>query len=50
MIEKARGKAGKTLPAVARYLKAVVTDGGAEEEKLRLYKFKNFLYKTVKIG
>jgi len=50
VIERARSKAGsKTLPAVARYLKAV-SEVGAEEEKLRLYKFKNFLYKTVKIG
>jgi transcriptional regulator with GAF, ATPase, and Fis domain len=49
VIEKARTRAGKTMPAVARYLKAV-GNGDAEEEKLRLYKFKNFLYKTVKIG
>jgi hypothetical protein len=49
VIEKARSKTGKTLPSVARYLKAVA-DGGMEEEKLRLYKFKNFLYKTVKMG
>lgn len=49
VIEKARSRAGKTLPAVARYLKAL-SGGDAEEEKLRLYKFKNFLYKTVKIA
>jgi DNA-binding NtrC family response regulator len=49
VIELARGLAGKTLPAVARYLKAI---GGAEEQdeqQRRLFKFKNFLYKTVKI-
>jgi transcriptional regulator with GAF, ATPase, and Fis domain len=48
VIEKARGLAGKTLPAVARYLKAV-GDGSGQEEERRLFKFKNFLYKTVRI-
>lgn len=50
VIEKARAAAGKTMPAVARYLKAV--DGGAAtaEEQRRLFRFKNFLYKTVRIG
>jgi hypothetical protein len=33
---------------VARYLKAV-GNGGKEEEQRQLFKFKNFLYKTVKI-
>ena len=47
VIEKARSASGKTMPAVARYLKAVT--GTAEDEKLILYKFKNFLYKTVKV-
>jgi len=48
VIEKARLAAGKTMPAVARYLKAV-SGGNSEEEQRRLFKFKNFLYKTVKI-
>lgn len=48
VIEKARLAAGKTMPAVARYLKAV-NEGNSEEEQRRLFKFKNFLYKTVKI-
>jgi DNA-binding NtrC family response regulator len=48
VIEKARALAGKTLPAVARYLKAVA-DGSGQDEERRLFKFKNFLYKTVKI-
>jgi DNA-binding NtrC family response regulator len=50
VIEKARTIAGKTMPAVARYLKAI--DGGPgreEEEQRQLFRFKNFLYKTVKI-
>jgi len=49
VIEKARGLAGKTMPAVARYLKAIGEGDGQEEEQRRLFKFKNFLYKTVKI-
>jgi transcriptional regulator with AAA-type ATPase domain len=48
VIEKGRALAGKTMPAVARYLKAV-GDGTTAEEQRRLFKFKNFLYKTVRI-
>jgi transcriptional regulator with GAF, ATPase, and Fis domain len=48
VIEKARLQAGKTMPSVARYLRAV-EDGDRAEEQRRLFKFKNFLYKTVKI-
>jgi transcriptional regulator with GAF, ATPase, and Fis domain len=48
VIEKARSLAGKTLPAVARYLKAV-GDGAGQDEERKLFKFKNFLYKTVKM-
>ena len=50
VIERSRAVAGKSMPQIARYLKAV--DGGAEgdeEEKKRFFRFKNFLYKTVKI-
>jgi DNA-binding NtrC family response regulator len=49
VIEKARAKAGKTLPAVARHLKAVTDGLDKEEEQRQLFRFKNFLYKTVKI-
>jgi len=49
VIEKARTKAGKTMPAVARYVKAVEETGNSAETQRRLFKFKNFLYKTVKI-
>jgi transcriptional regulator with GAF, ATPase, and Fis domain len=49
LIEMTKGLAGKTLPAVARYLKALDIDASEEEEKRKLFKFKNFLYKTVKI-
>src|SRR6185369_456673 len=46
VIEKARGLAGKTMPAVARYLKALGDGAEPEEEQRLLFKFKNFLYKT----
>jgi len=49
VIEKARSLSGKTMPAVARYLKAIGEGAEQEEEQRRLFKFKNFLYKTVKI-
>jgi hypothetical protein len=49
VIEKARIQAGKTMPAVARYLKAFGEGESSEEEQRRLFKFKNFLYKTVRI-
>ncbi|RNC73215.1 MAG: GAF domain-containing protein [Desulfuromonadales bacterium] len=50
VIERAKDAAGKAMPQVARYLKAV--DGDVEkddEERKRFFRFKNFLYKTVKI-
>ena len=49
VIEKARAKAGKTMPAVARYLKATTDGVEKEDEQRQLFRFKNFLYKTVKI-
>lgn len=48
-IDKARVKAGKTMPAVARYLRAVGDGLAKEEEQRQLFRFKNFLYKTIKI-
>jgi transcriptional regulator with GAF, ATPase, and Fis domain len=50
VIEKSRIAAGRSMPEVARHLKAVTGDVGSdEEEKKRFFKFKNFLYKTVKM-
>jgi DNA-binding NtrC family response regulator len=49
VIEKTRGLAGKTMPMVARYLNALGGEEKQNEEQRRLFKFKNFLYKTVKI-
>ena len=49
-IEKSRAAAGAGMPQVARYLKAVTGDIRTdEEERKRFFRFKNFLYKTVKI-
>lgn len=50
VIDKAKAFAGRTMPAVARHLKALGSDGDSAEEQRLLFKFKNFLYKTVKIG
>ncbi|MEI6702944.1 MAG: GPMC system transcriptional regulator [Deltaproteobacteria bacterium] len=49
VIDKARTKAGRTMPAVARYLKALDGEQAPEDEKRQLFRFKNFLYKTVKL-
>ena len=50
IIEMARAKAGKTMPAVARFLGALTEGQAPKEEQRQLFRFKNFLYKTVKIG
>lgn len=50
VIDRARAEAGKTMPAVARYLKAVAEGLEKDEEQRQLFRFKNFLYKTVRIG
>jgi len=50
VIEKSRTAAGKSMPEIARHLKAVTGDPQEdEEERRRFFRFKNFLYKTVKI-
>jgi len=50
VVEKARAKAGKTMPAVARYLKALGDELDPSEKQRQLFRLKNFLYKTVKLG
>ncbi|MBT1072682.1 GPMC system transcriptional regulator [Pelotalea chapellei] len=49
VIDKGRALSGKTMPAVARYLRAVAENDDAAEAQRKLFKFKNFLYKTVKV-
>jgi len=51
VIEKARDRAGRSMPKIAAFLNAVNPESSeSKEEKLRFFKFKNFLYKTVRIG
>lgn len=50
VVEKARAKAGKTMPAIARYLKALPDGAEPGEKQRQLFRLKNFLYKTVKLG
>jgi len=51
VIDKARERAGRSMPRIARYLRAISAEQmDSKEEKLRFYRFKNFLYKTVKIA
>ena len=50
VVEKSRLAAGKSMPEIARHLKAVTGDTQEdEEERKRFFRFKNFLYKTVRI-
>jgi transcriptional regulator with GAF, ATPase, and Fis domain len=51
VVEAAREAAGRGMPQVARFLKAVTGDITDDpEERRRFFKFKNFLYKTVKMS
>lgn len=49
VVEKSRTLAGRPLPGVARYLRALTDEMNDEEQRKMLYKFKNFLYKTVRL-
>lgn len=50
VIEQSRATAGKGMPQIARHLKAVAGDTDNDPEaRRRFFKFKNFLYKTVKL-
>ena len=50
VLEKGRAAAGNSMPRVAAHLKVVRGDiNGDAEERKRFFKFKNFLYKTIKI-
>lgn len=50
VIERSRLLAGRTMPKIARHLKAASGDiqGNAIERK-KFFKFKNFLYKTIRV-
>ena len=50
VVDKTRLAAGRTMPEIARYLNAVSGDIQSDDvERKRFFKFKNFLYKTVRI-
>jgi transcriptional regulator with GAF, ATPase, and Fis domain len=51
IIDKTRERAGKSMPRIAKYLHATDSENpDSGEEQRRFFKFKNFLYKTVKIS
>ena len=50
VIQRARQNAGRTMPQIASYLKAASGDTQNDpEERKKFFKFKNFLYKTVRV-
>jgi len=50
IIEKTRLAAGRTMPQIARALRATCGDGenDAHDQK-KFFKFKNFIYKTIRL-
>lgn len=51
VIEKARERSGRSMPRIAQFLRAVDSEKtDSKEENLRFFRFKNFLYKTVRIS
>lgn len=49
LVDRIRRKGAKNMPEVALEMKACDPYSGTAAERRRFYKFKNFLYKTVKI-
>jgi len=50
VIERSRVAAGRTMPQIARHLKATNGDiQGDVAERKKFFKFKNFLYKTIRV-
>jgi len=50
VIEQARGKGATSMPKLARALLACDPDSEAAAEKKVFYRFKNFLYKTIRVA
>ncbi len=50
VVELARAKGAANMPQVAELLRACTSPNGDAEQRRQFYKFKNFLYKTIKIG
>jgi transcriptional regulator with GAF, ATPase, and Fis domain len=50
VVERSRLAAGRTMPQIARSLRAATGDiRNDAEERRKFFKFKNFIYKTIKI-
>ncbi len=50
IIDKSRLAAGRTMPQIAQHLKAVTGDIRTDAtERKKFFKFKNFLYKTIRV-
>ena len=50
VVEMARARGATTMPQVATLLKACSDTNGDVDQRRIFYKFKNFLYKTIKLG
>jgi transcriptional regulator with GAF, ATPase, and Fis domain len=50
VIEQARTRGAANLPQVAELLRACSQPNGNPEQRRKFFKFKNFLYKTIKIS
>ncbi|MCK4501532.1 MAG: GPMC system transcriptional regulator [Desulfuromonadales bacterium] len=50
LVEKARAEGATNMPKLARLLRACDPDDNSSTEKKQFYRFKNFLYKTVRIN
>ncbi|RME35685.1 MAG: hypothetical protein D6794_09355, partial [Deltaproteobacteria bacterium] len=49
LIAQARSRGARTMPQLARLLRACDPAGSDADERKVFYRFKNFLYKTVRI-
>jgi len=50
LIARARSRGAASMPKLARLLKACEPNSPDTDEKKRFYKFKNFLYKTIRVS
>jgi len=50
VVEQARSKGATSMPKLARALRVCDPDSAATEEKKVFYRFKNFLYKTIRLS
>ena len=50
VIEQARRRGATSMPKLARQLQACNPESEAAEEKKTFFRFKNFLYKTIRVN